>query len=143
MINYNLAGKALIHYLKVPQAKLLLVGEDPALRARIEEAQQQIEGELVMKIQILDPETIQDVRRQKAKRPGDIYRNGVRGDWPMVMFFTRCVAKPPAGNSYADAKQRHDRNAKRCSLQHGPGISLRIIRTRPCSYCVNISQLLY
>jgi len=96
MINYNLAGKALIHCLKVPQSTMLLVDEDPALRARIEESREQIEGELSTTIKVLDFHTMKDVRNQKAERPADIFREGVRGDWPMVMFFTRFVCTDPS-----------------------------------------------
>jgi acyl-CoA synthetase (AMP-forming)/AMP-acid ligase II len=91
MINYNLAGKALMHCLKVPQSTMLLVDEDPALGARIEESREQIEGELSTTIKVLDFQTMKDVRNQKAERPADTFREGVKGDWPMVMFFTRFV----------------------------------------------------
>jgi acyl-CoA synthetase (AMP-forming)/AMP-acid ligase II len=91
MINYNLAGNALMHCLKVPGSKLLIVDEDPALRARIEDVQGKIEGELGMKIRVLDSQTMTEIRGQKAERPEDAHREGVKGDWPMVMFFTRFV----------------------------------------------------
>ena len=89
MINYNLAGKALIHCLKVPKAKLLLVDEESALRARIDEEREMIEGELGMNVVVLDEQVKNKVRDQEAKRPEDAYRDEIKGDWPMVMFYTR------------------------------------------------------
>jgi acyl-CoA synthetase (AMP-forming)/AMP-acid ligase II len=91
MINYNLAGNALIHCLKVCDATLLLVDEEQALRQRIEDSRKQIEGELGMKISIQDRATTNIIRSFKPDRPADIYREEVRGDWPMVLFYTRYV----------------------------------------------------
>ena len=91
MINYNLAGNALIHCLKVPKAKLLLVDEDPALRARIDEERGKIEGDLGMNVVVFDKNVKNQVLAQEAKRPEDAYREGIKGDWPMVMFYTRFV----------------------------------------------------
>ena len=91
MINHNLAGKALLHCLKVPGSKLLLVDNDPELRARIEDERSQIEGELGAKIQIMDQDTMREVHSHSSKRPEDSYRDGVKGNWPMAMFFTRFV----------------------------------------------------
>lgn len=93
MINYNLAGKALLHCLKVPDSKLLLVDQDSALQGRIEDERGYIEGELGTQIKIMSPETIQQIRSLKSERPDDAYRSQVKGDWPMVMFFTRYEAR--------------------------------------------------
>ena len=97
MINYNLAGKALIHCLKVPKAKLLLVDEESALRARIDEEREMIEGELGMNVVVLDEQVKNKVRDQEAKRPEDAYRDEIKGDWPMVMFYTRFESCGPNG----------------------------------------------
>lgn len=91
MINYNLAGNALIHCLKVCDAKLLLVDEESALRQRVEDSRGQIERELGMQISILDRATTDIIRGFKPDRPADIYREEVKGDWPMVLFYTRFV----------------------------------------------------
>lgn len=97
MINYNLAGRALTHCLKVSGATLLLVDEDPALVGRIEEARAQIEGDLGMYIRILNPEVKKDIRSRKAERPADIHREVVQGDWPMAMFYTSGTTGMPKG----------------------------------------------
>ena len=118
MINYNLAGKALLHCLKVSSASLLLVDEDPALRARIEEVQGTIESQLGMKARIMDSRTGKEVRGLTAERPPDSIREGVRGDWPMVLFYTRYrfVSLFTSGNP--NQMQWHNRNAQRCSFQY-------------------------
>jgi acyl-coenzyme A synthetase/AMP-(fatty) acid ligase len=92
MINYNLAGKALMHCLEVSGASLLLVDEDSALRARVEEVQRQIEGELKMRIIVMDKDVKEGIRSLKAERPSDTYRETVKGDDPMVIFYTRFVS---------------------------------------------------
>jgi acyl-CoA synthetase (AMP-forming)/AMP-acid ligase II len=89
MINYNLAGKALMHCLKVSGAKLLLVDEDPELVARIDDVRADIEGQLGMRITVLDRDVKKVIRTMKAERPEDAFREGVKGDWPMSIFYTR------------------------------------------------------
>lgn len=89
MINYNLAGKALIHCLRVSGAKLVLVDEDTELVARVEDVRSGIEGQLGMRIMFLDQDAKRDVRAMKAERPADTFREGVKGDWPMTIFYTR------------------------------------------------------
>lgn len=89
MINYNLAGKALIHCLSVSGATLLLVDEDPELVARVEDVRADIEMQLGMRISILDGALKNGIRGMKADRPEDAYREGVRGNWPMAIFYTR------------------------------------------------------
>ena len=91
VINHNLAGKALTHCLGVPGAKLLLVDEEPAFQKRIEDERAFIEGELGMKIVLLDQELKNEIKNSEAERPGDEHRSQVKGDWPMAMFFTRFV----------------------------------------------------
>lgn len=89
MINYNLAGKALIHCLKVAGSKLLLVDDLPELAGRIEDIRGEIEGKLGAKICVLDVNTKKIVTSHKAERPGDEYRKDVKGNWPMSIFYTR------------------------------------------------------
>jgi len=75
--------------LKVAGSKLVLVDDDPQLVARIQEARGDIEGELGMKISFLDENTKHIIRNLKAERPGDEFREGVQGTWPMSIFYTR------------------------------------------------------
>lgn len=97
MINYNLAGKALTHCLKVSGATLLLVDEDPTLIGRIEEARSHIGEELGMHIRIIDSEIKNEIRSQKPDRPADVFREVVKGDWPMAMFYTSGTTGMPKG----------------------------------------------
>jgi len=75
--------------LKVAGSKLVLVDDDPQLVARIQEARGDIEGELGMKISFLDENAKHIIRNLKAERPGDELREGVQGNWPMSIFYTR------------------------------------------------------
>ena len=97
MINYNLAGKALIHCLKVAGSGFLFVDQDPDLVGRIEEVRTEIEQTLGMKIQILDAAAKDVIRSTKPERPDDVYREGVKGNSPMCIFYTRLV---PAARIY-------------------------------------------
>lgn len=101
MINYNLAGKALIHCLRVSGAKMLLVDEDSELVARIDDVRADIEGQLGMRISVLDAGAKKDIRAMKAERPADSFRDGVKGDWPMSIFYTRCVPRCSSCNQYS------------------------------------------
>jgi hypothetical protein len=89
MINYNLAGKALIHCLKVAGSKLILVDDLPELAGRIEDIRGEIEGTLGGKICVMDGNTKKTIASHKAERPGDEYRQEVQGNWPMCIFYTR------------------------------------------------------
>lgn len=91
MINHHLAGDALVHCLKVGKSKVLLVDEDSECVKRIEEVRERIEGELGMRIFVLDKELKGAISRLEAKRPGDEYRAKMKGDFPMCLFYTRSV----------------------------------------------------
>jgi acyl-CoA synthetase (AMP-forming)/AMP-acid ligase II len=103
MINYNLAAKALVHCLKVPKVKLLLVDEDPELRKRIEDEQATLEGELDIKIVVMDSLVKADIRTQKTERPEDLYREGVKGTSPAALIYTRFVIRIQHAQQEQDA----------------------------------------
>jgi hypothetical protein len=92
MINYNLAGKALVHCLKLSGSKLLVVDDDPELFARIEDERAHIEGQLDMNIVTLDAGAKRKIRELEPDRPSDLLREGVVGDGPMSIFYTRHVS---------------------------------------------------
>lgn len=89
MINYNLTGKALLHCLKISGAKLLLVDEEPALRARVEDVGTQLEGELGIRLIVVDIAVKVEISGTSDNRPSDAYREGVTGDGHMCLFYTR------------------------------------------------------
>jgi acyl-CoA synthetase (AMP-forming)/AMP-acid ligase II len=88
LINYNLGGDGLIHCLKVAQSTVLLVDEDEACRERIEAERTRIENELGMRILFLDAATKAAIEAIEPVRPGDEYRNGVTGEFPIFIFYT-------------------------------------------------------
>ena len=89
MINFNLAGDALIHCLKVSGAKVVLADEDDICRGRVDDKKSRIEKELGMKIVLFDRDLKSDVGRKRASRPDDSYRGGVKGNFPAALFYTR------------------------------------------------------
>ncbi len=88
LINYNLGGDGLVHCLKVAQSKVLVVDEDVACQARIEEQRNRIENELGMKIIILDAAVKTSIAMMQPTRPSDDYRAGVTGSFPIFIFYT-------------------------------------------------------
>lgn len=88
MINHHLAGDALIHCLKVSGGKLLIVDQDQDCVERIMAVRDRIEGELGMTIMVLDQELKGAISRLEPKRPEDSYRSGVKGTFPMCLFYT-------------------------------------------------------
>lgn len=90
-INYNLAGDALVHCLKVSGAKFILVDEDSECRRRIEEVRERLEGELGMVIKVLDGELKGEIARMEPIRPGDEMRAPAKGKFPLFLFYTRYV----------------------------------------------------
>lgn len=89
MINYNLAGAALIHCLKVAKSKLMLVDEDEDLRSRINEVGDTLRNDWGMNIAVMNNETLSQIERMSTERPDDKYREVVRGNWPSCLLYTR------------------------------------------------------
>ena len=89
MINYNLAEKALLHCLKISGAKLLLVDEEPVLRARIEDVGTQLEGELAIKVIVIDSTVKAEISAMSDERPSDAFREVVKGNGHMCLLYTR------------------------------------------------------
>lgn len=97
MINYNLAGGPLVHCLKISDVKLLLVGAEPDLSARVEESREVLERELNMKIVVMGEEARSEIYSQKAERPNDSYRREVVMGSPMAMLYTSGTTGLPKG----------------------------------------------
>ncbi|TID19652.1 Major facilitator superfamily domain [Venturia nashicola] len=88
MINYHLTGDALIHCVKLSGAKVMVVDWDEELRARIEENRARLEGELGVKIIILDEETRARINALPPTRPDDSLRKGMSIEFPMALIYT-------------------------------------------------------
>jgi acyl-CoA synthetase (AMP-forming)/AMP-acid ligase II len=88
MINYHLTGDALIHCVKLSGAKVMVVDWDEEVRARIEENRSRLEGELGIKIIILDDETRASINALQPTRPPDSLRSGMSVDFPMALIYT-------------------------------------------------------
>ena len=88
MINFNLTGDALVHCLKVSGAKIVVVDEGESVRARVEDERQRIE-KLGMQAIVLSEDLKSFIAAKSAQRPDDSYREGLKGSFPSVLFYTR------------------------------------------------------
>ncbi|KAF2454740.1 hypothetical protein BDY21DRAFT_352613 [Lineolata rhizophorae] len=88
LINFHLAGDALIHCLSVSGAKVIVVDDDAVCRARIEESRARIENELSMRIVFLDQATKNSINAMEPTRPGDELRAPITGDFPFCLLYT-------------------------------------------------------
>ncbi|TKA64706.1 hypothetical protein B0A55_10096 [Friedmanniomyces simplex] len=89
MINCNLGGEGLVHCLKVAGGKVLVVdGEDEGCRERVEGVRGRLEGELGMRVVVVDAAVKAAILGREASRPGDTYRDGVTGTFPIFIFYT-------------------------------------------------------
>ena len=89
MINYNLTGDALVHCLRVSGAQVIIADEDEACQQRVNETREKIEGELKMHIFTLDEAKRREIISLPAKEPEKSYRDGMEGNFPMSLFYTR------------------------------------------------------
>ncbi|KAK4990208.1 hypothetical protein LTR50_002682 [Elasticomyces elasticus] len=88
LLNYNLGGEGLMHCLRLNRSKILLVDEDSDCRARIEEVRERIEGELGMKIVLLDSALKVQISAMEPRRPERKYRENIKGESPMCLIYT-------------------------------------------------------
>ena len=91
MLNFNLKGEAMIHCLKVCEAKLLIVDEEPECRERFEEVRSAVENELGVEAHYLDTEFERHIATFSTTDPGDSYRENVKGEDPSGLLYTRLV----------------------------------------------------
>lgn len=100
LINHHLTGEALIHCVKVSGAKIIVVDWDPEVVQRIDEVRSVLEGELGMKIIILDEKIRTAINTLPARRPGDELRRGMTVDYPMCLLYTSGSTGHPKAVSF-------------------------------------------
>ncbi|KAK5128719.1 hypothetical protein LTR85_000052 [Meristemomyces frigidus] len=88
LINYHLGGDGLVHCLKVAGSKVLIVDEEAGCRERIEAVRERIEGELGMRIIVIDAATKAAIFAREPTRPPNTYRDTVTGEFPIFIFYT-------------------------------------------------------
>lgn len=91
MINCNLTGGALLHCLKVPHARLVLVDDDEQLLKRIEALRWDSQHDAEMEIVVLTTSRREDIYSQRTDKVNDVYRSAIKGNDPMCLFYTRFV----------------------------------------------------
>jgi hypothetical protein len=89
MINYNISGDALTHCLKISGSKVLIADEDEGCLNRVREVEERIQGELGMRICVMNEETRGVISGLQAREPEGWYRKGMKGGFPMVLSYTR------------------------------------------------------
>jgi acyl-CoA synthetase (AMP-forming)/AMP-acid ligase II len=87
MINYHLAGEALIHCVKLSGTKILIVDWEEECVARIEAARPQLE-ELGIKVIILDEATRGAINTSEAISPSKDYLTKMPPTFPMSLVYT-------------------------------------------------------
>ncbi|KAL2055030.1 hypothetical protein ABVK25_004852 [Lepraria finkii] len=123
MINFNLAGDALIHCLKVSGAKVILVDGEEKVNTRIEKKRETIEAELGMQAIILDQQLKTAIAARVAQRPDDSYRDGVKGSFPAMIIYTSGTTGLPKAATFPTSRM-HMSGARRSNIldqKRGPG----------------------
>lgn len=88
MINFNLAGDALLHCLKISGAKVVVVDEEERVRTRVKAIKQAIE-KLDMQAIVLSEGLKSSIAAKTARRPDDSYREDVKESSLCALFYTR------------------------------------------------------
>ena len=89
MINWNLGGEALVHCLRIAGARVILVDSEEGCWGRVKGERERIEGELGVRVLVLTEGLKAEVVGREAVRLGDEYREGVTGESPICLFYTR------------------------------------------------------
>ncbi|KAL4898673.1 hypothetical protein BDV59DRAFT_206951 [Aspergillus ambiguus] len=117
-INYNLAGDALVHCLKVSNAKIVLVDDDDECRARMEESRGVVEGTLVMELVPVEsdlsgyPTTIAEDNKLALD---------MSGDFPAILLYTSGTTGMPKGCAFTMSRLYTTLGVRAASLDETNG----------------------
>ncbi|KAK2747139.1 hypothetical protein FQN57_002396 [Myotisia sp. PD_48] len=100
LINYNLAGPALIHCLKMCDAQVLLVDPAEDCAERIHNQRDQIIDELNINPIVLDKAFDQTLNTFSIARPDDSLRRGMKSDFPSCLLYTSGTTGLPKASAY-------------------------------------------
>lgn len=98
-INYNLAGDALEHCLRVSGAKMVLVDDDPECVKRMEGSRSVVETELGMHIRAVDAIPLDNFPGDVLPRDGAGAYN-MPGSFPCILLYTSGTTGMPKGCAF-------------------------------------------
>ncbi|GAM39918.1 hypothetical protein TCE0_034f11855 [Talaromyces pinophilus] len=102
-INYNLNGDGLLHCIKVPHAKFVVVDDDASCRERIEAVRPQLENELGITTLSLS-EVMQRATSFPKTTPDEKYRLNVGPSFPLMLIYTSGTTGLPKGCAFTSSR---------------------------------------
>lgn len=120
-INYNLTGDALLHCLKISEAKILIVDEDSGCRARVEESQDAIIGNLGMKPMVLDDALKAQISTHPTTLPAKEMAKNIQGEFPAILLYTSGTTGMPKGCAFTMSRLYTTLFMRRAMMGDSPG----------------------
>ncbi|KAJ5865396.1 uncharacterized protein N7529_007312 [Penicillium soppii] len=120
-INYNLTGDALIHCLKISNAKILIVDEDSGCRDRVEESRDTIVGNLGMKPMTLDESLKAHIGTFPSTLPPKEMAKHVEGNFPAILLYTSGTTGLPKGCAFTMSRLYTTLYIRRALIRDTPG----------------------
>lgn len=120
-INYNLHGDALLHCLKISDAKILIVDEDYGCRSRVEESQDAITGDLGMEQMILDDTLKAHISTLPTTLPPKERAMHIEGQFPAILLYTSGTTGMPKGCAFTISRLYTTLYSRRALMNDTPG----------------------
>ena len=120
-INYNLTGDALLHCLKISGAKVLIVDEESGCRARVEESQDAIIGNLGMKPMVLDDALKAQISTHPTTLPPKELGKHIQGEFPAILLYTSGTTGMPKGCAFTMSRLYTTLYMRRALMGDTPG----------------------